>query len=287
MEKLLKIDKEAKLPKYYKNTFVKNQETDLPKKPIQKNFIDKVAIFPSCFVNYNNPNIGDLTQRLLTRLNIESKVIYEGCCGMPQLEGGNIEAVAEKATKMAILAKPLIKDGYKIVSIIPSCSLMLKFEWPLILPNNEDIKLLSESTFDVCEYLVDFYKEKKIKSEVISLPKDSGVTVHISCHSRAQNIGHKAVELLKIIPNIKIDVIERCSGHGGSWGVKKDNFSMAIKVGKPVARKVIQNENKYLVSECPLAGVHVEQGVEKLNKNFSLNTLSHPIELFALANNIK
>ena len=111
------------------------------------------------------------------------------------------------------------------------------------------------------------------------IDNQESITLHISCHSRAQNIGQKATELLRMIPNLKIDVIERCSGHGGSWGVKKNNFQMALKVGKPVARKTIQLENEYLVSECPLAGVHIKQGVQKIDKEKTIKTLSHPIEI--------
>ena len=89
-------------------------------------------------------------------------------------------------------------------------------------------------TFDICEYLVNFINDNSLKDSIKPIADSESVTLHISCHSRAQNIGQKATELLRMIPNIKLDVIERCSGHGGSWGVKKDNFDMAIKVGKPV-----------------------------------------------------
>ena len=285
METLLKIDKEAELPKYYSKTFIDNSKLEKSNQNSNQ-IIDKVAIFPSCFVNYNNPNIGTLTEKLFKKLNIETKTIYEGCCGMPQLEGGDLKSVVEKAKKMSKAAKPLIESGYKIISIVPSCSLMLKYEWPLLSNDEKDIKLLSESTLDICEYLVDLYKTGKVK-ETPRLPNEQNVTVHISCHSRAQNIGQKSAELLKIISNLNVDVIERCSGHGGSWGIKKGNFKMAIKVGKPVARKTIQYQNEYLVSECPLAGVHIQQGVKKLDEKFNLTTFGHPIELFALANSIK
>ena len=111
--------------------------------------------------------------------------------------------------------------------------------------------------------------------------KENNVSLHISCHSRAQNIGQKATELLRLIPQLKLDVIERCSGHGGSWGIKKNNFEMAIKVGKPVARKVIQFENEYVVSECPLAGTHIQQGVKKIDNSKNVKVLSHPLEILA------
>ena len=156
---------------------------------------------------------------------------------------------------------------------------MLKYEWPLLLPSSEEVKYLSQNTFDICEYLVKLINTEKLFDKMKPLNKDETISLHISCHSRAQNIGQKATELLRLIPQIKLDVIERCSGHGGSWGIKKDNFKMAIKVGKPVSRKVIQSQNKFVVSECPLAAPHIKQGMDKIEKN-DVEVLSHPLEIF-------
>ena len=201
------------------------------------------------------------------------------CCGMPQLEGGDIESVTNKANQTSKKLKDYIDNGYKILSIVPSCTLMLKYEWPLLLPSSEEVKYLSQNTFDICEYLVKLINTEKLFDKMKPLNKDETISLHISCHSRAQNIGQKATELLRLIPEIKLDVIERCSGHGGSWGIKKDNFKMAIKVGKPVSRKVIQSQNKFVVSECPLAAPHIKQGMDKIEKN-DVEVLSHPIEIF-------
>ena len=277
MELLLKIDKEADLPKFYKDTLMKsikkNGEESLNKP------IDKVIVFPTCFVNYNNPSLGHITKKILDEFGVENKFLYEGCCGMPQLEGGDIESVTNKANQTSKKLKDYIDNGYKILSIVPSCTLMLKYEWPLLLPSSEEVKYLSQNTFDICEYLVKLINTEKLFDKMKPLNKDETISLHISCHSRAQNIGQKATELLRLIPEIKLDVIERCSGHGGSWGIKKDNFKMAIKVGKPVSRKVIQSQNKFVVSECPLAAPHIKQGMDKIEKN-DVEVLSHPLEIF-------
>ena len=206
---------------------------------------------------------------------------------MPQLEGGDIDSVTEKAKTTSSKIKKYIENGYQVLSIVPSCTLMLKYEWPLILPENKDVKKLSRNTKDICEFLVEKLNEQKNSKLLKPIPEDDTITLHISCHSRAQNMGQKASELLKLVPEIKLDVIERCSGHGGSWGVKKNNFKMAIKVGKPVARKAIQNENKYLISECPLAAPHIKQGMDKIDKTKKVNVLSHPLEILAKSMNIK
>ena len=138
----------------------------------------------------------------------------------------------------------------------------------------------SQNTKDICEFLIQNITDEN-KHLLKPVDKVNNVSLHISCHSRAQNIGQKATELLRLIPQLKLDVIERCSGHGGSWGIKKNNFEMAIKVGKPVARKVIQFENEYVVSECPLAGTHIQQGANKIDNSKNVKVLSHPLEILA------
>jgi len=170
--------------------------------------------------------------------------------------------------------------------LTPSCSLMLKFEWPLILPGDPDIKLLSEATQDISQYVVDISKNEGM-AEGMS-PLDGSVTVHLACHSRAQNMGQKAAELLRLIPDADVNVIERCSGHGGSWGMMKDNFETAIKVGRPAARKALENVPKYVVSECPLAGIHILQGMERLAEKETPPPAvpvhaPHPVQLLAQA----
>ena len=285
MELLLKIDKEAELPKFYNNTLM-DKISNNANKVRTINAKQKVAIFPTCFINYNNPDLGLSAKKILDKLNVENKFVYDGCCGMPQLEGGDIKSVTNKAIQTSRKLKKLIDDGYTIITLVPSCSLMFKFEWPLLVPKNDDVKLLSLNTKDICEFLVDQFKEENSRKLLNPVQEDNNVSLHISCHSRAQNIGQKATELLKLVPGLNIDVIERCSGHGGSWGVKKDNFDMALKVGKPVARKAVQNENKVLISECPLAGTHIKQGMDKINKNNEVKVLSHPLEIIEMSINI-
>ncbi|MGE4013670.1 MAG: glycerol-3-phosphate dehydrogenase, partial [Alphaproteobacteria bacterium] len=170
-----------------------------------------------------------------------------------------------------------------------SCALMLKFEWPLIVPDDANVKKLAQNTFDITEYVVDIAKQHGLAPGHEKL--DGGVTLHLACHARAQNVGQKAAEMLRLIPENDLAVIERCSGHGGSWGILKDNFETAIKVGKPVARTAARNAKKYVASECPLAGMHILQGMERVADEIKEGEAKpavpdrapHPIELFARA----
>jgi glycerol-3-phosphate dehydrogenase subunit C len=199
---------------------------------------------------------------------------------MPLLEQGNLAGVAEAARQVASEMRTWIEQGYEILALVPSCALMLKSEWPLILPDDENVRFLSHATRDITEYFVGLSKSPGLVAGLQSL--DEGVTVHIACHARAQNIGQKAAELLRLIPNIDLQVIERCSGHGGAWGVMVENYDVALKVGKPVAQQALKNQNRLVLSECPLAATHIRQGIEKLDSTATVQE-AHPIQIFARA----
>jgi glycerol-3-phosphate dehydrogenase subunit C len=166
---------------------------------------------------------------------------------------------------------------------------MLKFEWPLVLPDDAAVKRLAQATFDLSEYLVAIAKKEGLADGLRPLP--GGVALHLACHARAQNMGHKGAELMRLVPETKVTVIERCSGHGGSWGVMKQNFEVALKVGRPVARQAAQAVQAdgagktFIASECPLAGAHIVQGIERLDMadKPQVEQAEHPIELFARA----
>lgn len=285
MEATLGIHVDAELPKFYKDTFVKRTEkkpTDIIRKA--PGFGRKAVIYATCFGNYNSPEIGVAARAVLAKNGVETEVVYPGCCGMPQLEQGDIAGVAENAAQVAAELALWIEKGYDVISLVPSCTLMLKFEWPLIIPNNENLTKLSQATFDISEYIVDISKKEGLSPGIS--PLEGGVSIHIACHARAQNMGQKAAELLRLLPDTEINIIERCSGHGGSWGIMKENFEVALKVGKPVARQAVAIGSKYIVSECPLARDHIIQGMERLVENgtdVKVDTSKHPIELIAKA----
>lgn len=279
-EHVFDIHKKASVPKYTGHTFVRQaKKNPLPVNVDAPAFGRKVVIYATCFANYNNPDLGMAARAVLAHNGVESEVVYPGCCAMPSLEQGDIATVAKAAKHVAAELRPWIEKGYEVVSLIPSCSLMLKSEWPLILPNDENVSLLKDATHDISQYIIKLSKEVGLASGLKSLGQN--ITLHIACHSRAQNIGNKAAEMLRLIPDTEIQVIERCSGHGGIWGMMKDNFEVALKVGKPVVRQALKNNNHLVLSECPLAADHIIQGIEQVNNNEASFTSAHPIEIFA------
>jgi glycerol-3-phosphate dehydrogenase subunit C len=274
------IDRQAALPPFHGKTLVlraMEQKPDVNREAPA--FGRKAVLYATCFANYNNPSIGSAARSVLARNGVETEIVYPSCCGMPQLEQGDIARVADSARRISAELLAWVDDGYDVIALVPSCALMLKFEWPLILPSDASVKRLSEATFDVAEYIVDMAKRVGLAPGL--QPLDGGVALHLACHARAQNMGQKATEMLRLIPGVELTVIERCSGHGGSWGIMKGNFETALKVGRPVARQAIDSGKPYLASECPLAGIHIGQGVERLGA--SKTSALHPIELFARA----
>ena len=283
MQAVCGVHRDAALPRYDRRPLTSRT----PRKAAEINRAApaagrKVVVFATCFANYNSPEIGAAALAVLARNGVETELLYSGCCGMPQLEHGDLARVAAGARSLAAEMKPWIDKGYDVVSLVPSCTLMLKFEWPLIVPGDEDVGSLSRSTFDITQYLVDIAKNEGLADGL--RPLEGGVSLHIACHARAQNIGQKAAELLRLLPDTDVTVIERCSGHGGAWGVMKDNFEVAIKVGRPVARRAADNRSAFVVSDCPLARQHIVQGMEMLGADASgVEHVQHPLQLIARA----
>jgi glycerol-3-phosphate dehydrogenase subunit C len=246
----------------------------------------KAVLYATCFGDYNNPEVGTDLIGVLARNGVETAVAQPRCCGMPLLEQGRIADVAESAMTVARELGTWIDKGYDVIALVPSCALMLKFEWKLILPDDPAVEKLSRATFDVSEYIVNIARKEGIAPGM--RPVAGTLSVHMACHARAQNMGQKAAEMLRLIPEADVKVIERCSGHGGSWGFKKEWFDVAMKVGRPVARQATQNGAGFVMSECPLAGVHIAQGIEKQNSDGPKPELvSHPIQVLARAYGIR
>ena len=282
MEKVTGIDAKAPLPKFHSRTFVSadKQEDGTVNSSAPAVGKRKAALYATCFVNYNKPVTGMDARAVLNHIGVETKVAYPGCCGMPFLEQAELERVAGNARKVSAELVKLIDEGYDIVALTASCGLMLKFEWALIVPDDENVKRVAEHTYDIDEYVVDVAKKDGLPPGLAALPE--GVTVHLACHARAQNMGPKAAEMLKMIPDTPVDVIERCSGHGGTFGVVKPTHDVAVKVGRPVYRAANTQQRGHIVSDCPLAAQHIFAHTETPARE-----PEHPIQIMARAYNLK
>jgi Fe-S oxidoreductase len=236
----------------------------------------KVAIYSTCYVNYNEPGIGWDLMAVLNHNEIPALLVEkEACCGMPKLELGDLDAVAAlKEKNIPGLAK-LAREGYAILTPIPSCTLMYKQELPLMFPNDPDVKAVQEAMFDPFEYFSLRNSDKLLKTDFV---KPLGkVSYHVPCHLRVQNIGLKTKELLEMIPETRVTTIERCSGHDGTWGVKSEYFDLSMKIAKPVVKRMKEDDPDYVSSDCPIASRHLVQGMAEDRDR------EHPISLLRIA----
>jgi Fe-S oxidoreductase len=243
----------------------------------------KVAIFSTCYVNYNEPGIGHDLLKVLAHNDIPYVIVdKESCCGMPKLELGDLDSVAaQKEANMPVLAK-YAREGYAILSAVPSCTLMFKQELPLMFPGCADTQAVKKAMFDPFEYLVARNKDGLLKTDFKqALGK---VSYHIPCHGRVQNIGKKTEEMFKLIGQaveVKLNTVERCSGHAGTYGVKKAYHPVAMKIGKPVFKAMAKDEPDYISSDCALAGHHIAQGMQQAGT--PAKALQHPLSLMRMA----
>ncbi len=282
LRKAADLHPDAELPKFAAKTLLSQAKVAPVVNRDAPAFGRKAVLYATCFTNYNDPEVGMDARAVLARNGVETEVAHPRCCGMPLLEHGRIAEVAASAGVVAADLGVWIDKGYDVIALVPSCALMLKFEWKLILPGDAAVEKLSRATFDISEYIVDIAKKEGLAPGMKPMP--GTLSLHMACHARAQNMGQKGAEMLRLIPEANVKVIERCSGHGGSWGFKKEWFDVAIKVGRPVARQAAGNGPGFVMSECPLAGVHIAQGMEKQTADGPKPELvSHPVQLLARA----
>jgi Fe-S oxidoreductase len=243
----------------------------------------KVALFATCYVNYNEPGIGADLLKVLEHNAIPYEVVEkEQCCGMPRLELGDLAGVERAwAANVPLLAR-YAKAGYAILTAIPSCTLMFKQELPLMFPDDADTQLVKEAMFDPFEYLVARHKDGLLKTDFKTAL--GRVSYHIPCHGRVQNIGKKTEEMFKLIGQtvpLQLNTVERCSGHAGTYGVKSATHPVALKIGKPVFKAMARDEPDYISSDCALAGHHIAQGMQLAGT--PAKALQHPLSLVRIA----
>jgi Fe-S oxidoreductase len=272
------IHAKAWLPKFESNTLrkrLKNHKDEIKPESVGRTK-GKVALFATCYMNKNEPGPGEDFFKVFEHNNIAVRLTKnESCCSIPKLELGNLDAVEEaKNINIPILAK-LVDEGWDLTALIPSCVIMFKQELPLMFPNDKDVIKVKNAFFDPFEYLMLRNKGNKFLTDFkISLGK---VSYHAACHQRVQNIGPKTKETLSLIPDTQVESIERCSGHDGTYAVKKECHDFSMKIVKPIVRKIDEAKPDHYGSDCAMAGHHISHA---LNNNSSPE---HPITLLRKA----
>jgi len=283
MQRVLGVHRDRTLPPYARKRFLDQAARSLAW-PVRDGVRapGKVAIFSTCYVNFNEPGIGLDLLAILEHNEIAYSIVEkEACCGMPKFELGDLESVEKlKNANIAQLAV-CARDGFAILTPVPSCTLMFKSEMPLLFPEDDDVRRVAEAMFDPFEYLVARDKDGLLKRDFLRpLGK---ISYHIPCHSRVQNMGQKTREVLEWIPDTAVTTIERCAGHDGTWGVKEEFFETSMKIGRPVYRQMTEPDPDYVSSDCPIAGRAIMQGIAQAQQSAPRATKAHPLTLLRIA----
>lgn len=258
-EKGFGVHKEAPVPKYHRKN-VAQLSKKLPVPNITPTAVGqttgKVALYATCYGNYNTPDLGTDFLKVFRHNEVEVRLVpKERCCGMPKFELGDLDSVEQSMQyNIPVLAK-LVDEGYDLVAPIPSCVLMYKQELPLMFPDNQDVLKVQKAFFDPFEYLAIRNKGGAMKTDFKEELGD--ISYQVACHQRVQRIGNKTRDILSLVPGTQVMPIERCSGHDGTYAVKKETYDKAVKIARPVVRKVKDQAANHFTSDCPMANAHV------------------------------
>ncbi len=278
LEKTLGVDRDARVPEYHADTArrrMRDFDGHVGEITAAGRTRGKIALFATCYCNYAYPQAVEDLAAILRHNGIAVKLIErEVCCGMPKLELGDLETVARyKEQNIPVLAAA-VGDGWDITAAIPSCVLMFRQELPLMFPDDADVQRVKRHLFDPFEYLWQRHQAGLLK---LDFPNPLGkIAYHAPCHQRVQNIGPKTRDVLNLVTGTELEMIERCSGHDGTYGVKKATYAISRKIAKPVETRVRQAEATHFASDCPMAASHIAHGIgDKPHAESPLSLLRH------------
>jgi len=279
-EKGFGVHQDAPVPTYHRRGMQKVaaalQKSNITPSPVGDT-TGKVALYATCYGNYNTPDLGADFLKVFRHNNIAiSLVPKEQCCGMPKLELGDLESVEKLMQKNIPLLADLVDQGFDLIAPIPSCVLMYKQELPLMFPENERVAKVRDAFYDPFEYLALRKKGGALNTDFKHELGD--ISYQVACHQRVQRIGNKTSDILGLVPGTQVHRIERCSGHDGTYAVKKETYAKAVKIARPVVRKVEQQQAQHFTSDCPMANAHVAKlAGDKIQSN------EHPMTLLCRA----
>ena len=254
MESVVGIHKDKKLPPFAPQTFAAqfNQKRKAPAgEPAAR-----VAFFSTCYVNYNQPEIGNDTLEVMARNNVDVALAYEGCCGMPLWHNGDMDGAIAAAERNVAYLLRFVDGGRTVIATNPTCSQMIRVEYPRLL-GSEAAKKVAGATMDPMEFLAKLAADGKLNKDFKT--GAGAISYHIPCHLRAQNVGYKTRDVLALLPETMVKVVEECSGHDGTWAMKKENFEMSLKYGGRAFKEMAEGNPKVTCSDCPLAAIQIEQ----------------------------
>ncbi|HEY6643597.1 (Fe-S)-binding protein [Povalibacter sp.] len=279
LDKTLGVHPRAPIPDYHSRTYRKRHAAGSHPTFAAQPAGDtrgRVVLFMTCYGNRNEPGLNEDLVAIFEHNGIEVTLLQqERCCGMPKLELGDLRAIEKlKEDNIPALAAK-VDAGWDIVTPIPSCTLMFKQELPLMFPDDAAVARVRDAMFDPFEYLWARYKAGLLRTDFAG--RLGKVSYHVACHLRVQNLGLRTRDVLMLVPDTQVDAIERCSGHNGTYAVKREYRDVSMKIGRPVMRKVADAKADHYSSDCPMAGHQIESGLEQGGPP------EHPLKLLRMA----
>jgi glycerol-3-phosphate dehydrogenase subunit C len=285
LEATLGVDASAPIPRFHSRTGSSRARTlagrsaQITPTPETRG---RVALFVTCYGDRNEPHMPEDLTVVFEHNGIPVTVVEkERCCGMPKLELGDLETVEKYKDFNIPRLKKLVDEGFDIVAPIPSCVLMFKQELPLMFPEDADVQAVKARIFDPFEYLMLRHKAGLLRTDFQN--KLGKVSYHVPCHLRVQNIGLKTRDVLRLVPDTTVEVIERCSGHNGTYAVKKEYRAASVKIGRPVMNRVQQSQSDHYSSDCPMAGHQIQSGLTPREDGVPPREPEHPMSLIRKA----
>jgi Fe-S oxidoreductase len=217
------------------------------------------VLFTTCFVNYSDPVAARSAVAVLEHSGVRVDVAYERCCGMPFTDVGDVAAARRNAEQNVADLLPLVEAGARIVAPGPSCSLMLKHEYPKLV-RSEAAQRVADATRDLMEYVVELARAQRLKRDFQH--KLGHVAYHAPCHLRAQNIGFRSRDVLRLVAE-EVTLIDACSGVDGTWGMQAKFHDASLRVAKKLLDTLGASGAEHYATDCPLSGLRIEEGLHK------------------------
>ena len=280
MEKLGGIHRDKLLPRFERPTFpswFKKQTGGADETPAGKH---PLVLFATCFVNWNRPAVGKAALDVLVHNECSVACPDVNCCGMPALDGGDVELARRHASRNLDVLLPYVERGYKVAVINPTCSLMMRQEYPELLTGSdggrrdEAVRKVAAAVRDVSEFLFELRQAGQFKEDFRSTP-GGPVAYHAPCHLRMQNVGFRGRDLMRRIPGAQPKLVAECCGHDGTWAMKREFFDLAMSNGRKAFEGMRETGAEIWSTDCPLAAVQFEQACGKVPL--------HPVEVLAKA----
>ena len=254
LEAILGIHREKLLPEFQSQKF----EEWLAAQPKPAGSDAKAVLFATCYVNHNAPEIGKAAVDVFSKSGVSLSCPKQNCCGMPALEAGDVELAKKLAQANVDSLAPHAAAGKKILAINPTCSYMLRKEYADLVPG-EASRTVAAATMDLCEYLFVLKQEGSFNRDFQSTP--GTIAYHLPCHLKAQNIGYRSRDMMRLIPGATIKMVDQCSAHDGTWAMKKEFFPLSMLAGKKAFDGMKDAAADVMASDCPLAAIQFDQAV--------------------------